>query len=312
MKHLITDMLDIEFPILQGAMAHISDGRFAAAVSNAGGLGIIYSAGRDPALIREDIRICRQLTNRPFGVNAVMQPPKMIPSLVDLLVSEKVPVITTSAGNPTPWIPKLKEGGAKVISVVATPKQAQKAEAAGADAIIAEGEESGGHIGSTTTMTLVPAISDVVRIPVIAAGGIADGRGMAAAIMLGASAVQCGTVFMASQECPVSDRFKQALLASAVSDTIVTGRICHDVVRCLKSPLSEKMQEMELSGCSPEELMTLGTGSLRKAVLGNWEDGSFQAGQSAGLLTEIRTCRQIMEHMMEEMYTVIRKEALQS
>lgn len=305
MNRKLTDLLGTEFPILQGAMAHISDGRFAAAVSNAGGLGIIYSAGRDPELIREDIHTCRQLTDRPFGVNAVMQPPEQVPPLIEMLISERVPVITLSAGNPVPWIPRLKESGAKVFSVIATVRQAQKAQSAGADGIIAEGEESGGHIGNTGTMALLPAVTSSVDIPVIAAGGIADGRGMAAALTMGACGVQCGTAFLLTEECPIADRFKEALLSAAVSDTLVTGRSCNDVVRSIASPLSEKMLAMELGGCDSSEIAALGTGGMLRAVEGDWETGSFQAGQSAGLITQIRTCRSLMENMMTEMETAL-------
>lgn len=297
----LNELLGIEFPILQGAMANIATGPFAAACSNAGGLGIIAAGGMKSAEeLRREIAACRALTDKPFGVNLMLMNP-CVKDLAQVVVEEGVSVVTTGAGNPGPYIAKWKEAGIKVIPVVAATILARRLARAGVDAIIAEGTESGGHVGEMTTMALVPQVVDAVDIPVIAAGGIADGRQFAAAMALGACGIQIGTCLLASEECPIHDNYKQALLAAKDSDTIVTGRSVGGPVRVLKNKMSREYVRMEKQGATLEELEMLTLGGLRRAVLdGDVENGSVMAGQVAGQLREIRPLRTIFEQLCRQ------------
>ena len=302
MKSRICEMLGIKYPIFQGAMAWIADASLASAVSNAGGLGII-AAGNAPAdIVREEIRKCKELTDKPFGVNIMLLSP-FVEDIVNLVCEEGVKVVTTGAGNPSKYMDKFKEHGISLIPVVPSVAQAKKMEKIGASAVIAEGMESGGHIGKLTTMALVPQVVDAVSIPVLAAGGIADGRGMAAGFMLGAEGVQCGTVFLASNECCISDKYKELVLKATDISTVVTGRPSGHPVRSLKTPMARKCLELEKENtdASLEELEKATAGSLRKAVLdGNYEEGTFMSGQIAGMLRELRPCEDILKGMTAE------------
>ncbi len=296
----LNELLGTEFPIIQGGMANIATGEFAAACSNAGALGVIAAGGvRSGEELREQIRICKSLTEKPFGVNLMLMNPCM-DELAQVVIEEQVPVVTTGAGSPAKYIPKWKEAGIKVIPVVAATVLARRLAQSGADAIIAEGTESGGHVGEMTTMALVPQVVDAVNIPVIAAGGIADGRQMAAALTLGACGVQVGTCLLASQECPIHENYKQALLKAKDSDTTVTGRSVGAPVRILKNKMARQYLILEKQGASQMELEEMTLGSLRKAVVeGDTVSGSVMTGQVAGMLQEIRPLRAIFESLME-------------
>lgn len=298
MKTRITELLGIEYPVLQGGMAWVSDGELAAAVSMGGGLGII-SCGSAPAeVIAEEIRQVRKKTEKPFGINIMLMSP-YADDMAELVIREKVPVVTTGAGNPSKYIAAWKEAGTKVIPVIPSVALAKRMEQAGADAVVAEGCESGGHIGELTTMALVPQVVSHVSIPVIAAGGIADGRGVAAAFMLGAEGVQCGTVFLATNECPIHDTYKELVLKAGDTATVVTGRSHGHPIRCLKSPMVNEYIKQEKAGVDFMELEKLALGSLRKAAKeGSREEGSFMCGQIAGLVNEIRPCRTVIEDLM--------------
>jgi len=296
----ICEMLGIEKPILQGGMANITNGTFAAAVSNAGGLGIIASGGKNADQIREEITICRSLTDRPFGVNLMLMNPHS-DALAQLVAELRVPVVTTGAGNPAKYIPLLKEAGVKVIPVVPSVGLARRMESLGVDAIIAEGTESGGHVGEMTTMTLVPQIVDAVKIPVIAAGGIASGRQLVAAMALGAKGVQVGTCLLVSEECPIHLNYKLAILNAKDIDTVVTGRSVGAPVRCLRNTMTKTYLDMEKQGTTTLELEKLTLGSMRKAVLdGDTQNGSVMAGQVAGMLKEIKPLNEILANLMNE------------
>ncbi len=291
----IRELLGIEFPIIGGAMANITDGKFAAAISNAGGLGIIAGASLDGQSLREQIQIAKKLTDKPFGVNVMMMNP-VVDEIAAVVAEEKVPVVTTGAGNPARFMESWKKSGSVVIPVIPASVLAKKMEAAGADAVIAEGTESGGHIGELTTMALIPQVVDAVNIPVIAAGGIASGRQMAAAFALGAVGVQIGTALLVSQECPVHENYKKALLDAVDTDTVVTGRIIGAPVRIIKNQMSREYLKHEKAGATLEELEKFTLGSLRKSVLeGDVELGSVMAGQVSGMLKEIRPARAILE-----------------
>ena len=280
-------------------MANIATGEFAAAVSNAGGLGLIAAGGMKPEQLRENIDQARELTDKPFGVNIMLMHPQ-VDELMEIVIEKKVPVVTTGAGNPGKYVPALKEAGIKVMPVVASVALAQRMERLGVDAVIAEGTESGGHVGEMTTMALVPQVVDGVSIPVVAAGGIASGRQMLAAYALGACGVQVGTCLLVSEECPVHQNYKQAVLDASDSDTIVTGRIGGTPVRVLKNRMAREYVRQERAGATKEELEVYTLGSLRKAVFdGNVKEGSLMAGQVAGQLHEIRPAAVILE----EMYT---------
>ena len=295
----IRDIIKTKYPIIQGGMANIATGEFAAAISNAGGLGLIAAGGMKPEELRENIDRARQLTDQPFGVNIMLLHPQ-VDELMEIVIEKKVPVVTTGAGNPGKYISALKEAGVKVMPVVASVALAQRMERLGVDAVIAEGTESGGHVGEMTTMALVPQVVDGVSIPVVAAGGIASGRQMLAAYALGACGVQVGTCLLVSEECPVHQNYKQAVLGASDSDTIVTGRIGGTPVRVLKNRMAREYVRQERAGASKEELEIYTLGSLRKAVFdGNVKEGSLMAGQVAGQLHEIRPAAAILE----ELYT---------
>ena len=295
----IRDIIKTKYPIIQGGMANIATGEFAAAISNAGGLGPIAAGGMKPEQLRENIDRARELTDKPFGVNIMLMHPQ-VDELMEIVIEKKVPVVTTGAGNPGKYVPALKEAGIKVMPVVASVALAQRMERLGVDAVIAEGTESGGHVGEMTTMALVPQVVDGVSIPVVAAGGIASGRQMLAAYALGACGVQVGTCLLVSEECPVHQNYKQAVLDASDSDTIVTGRIGGTPVRVLKNRMAREYVRQERAGATKEELEVYTLGSLRKAVFdGNVKEGSLMAGQVAGQLHEIRPAAVILE----EMYT---------
>lgn len=295
----IRDIIKTKYPIIQGGMANIATGEFAAAISNAGGLGLIAAGGMKPDQLRENIDRARELTDKPFGVNIMLMHPQ-VDELMEIVIEKKVPVVTTGAGNPGKYVPALKEAGIKVMPVVASMALAQRMERLGVDAVIAEGTESGGHVGEMTTMALVPQVVDGVSIPVVAAGGIASGRQMLAAYALGACGVQVGTCLLVSEECPVHQNYKQAVLDASDSDTIVTGRIGGTPVRVLKNRMAREYVRQERAGATKEELEVYTLGSLRKAVFdGNVKEGSLMAGQVAGQLHEIRPAAVILE----EMYT---------
>lgn len=295
----IRDIIKTKYPIIQGGMANIATGEFAAAISNAGGLGLIAAGGMKPEQLRENIDRARELTDKPFGVNIMLMHPQ-VDELMEIVIEKKVPVVTTGAGNPGKYVPALKEAGIKVMPVVASVALAQRMERLGVDAVIAEGTESGGHVGEMTTMALVPQVVDGVSIPVVAAGGIASGRQMLAVYALGACGVQVGTCLLVSEECPVHQNYKQAVLDASDSDTIVTGRIGGTPVRVLKNRMAREYVRQERAGATKEELEVYTLGSLRKAVFdGNVKEGSLMAGQVAGQLHEIRPAAVILE----EMYT---------
>ncbi|EPB4466775.1 DUF561 domain-containing protein [Listeria monocytogenes] len=296
----LTEMLQIKYPILQGAMAQIATYELASAVSNAGGLGIIASGGMSADALREQIRLCKEKTTKPFAVNIMLMMPNC-PELVDVIIEEDVRVVTTGAGTPKPFMEKFKAAGIKVIAVIPSVKIAQKMEEIVVDAVVAEGTEAGGHVGETTTMALVRQVVSAVNIPVIAAGGIADGHGMAAVYALGASGVQIGTLFLVAEECPVPASFKQAVLDATDTSTTVTGRRNGAPVRSIKNPMIQKYVELENENASRDKLEELTLGSLRKAVHeGDVENGSVMAGQICGMLTEIRSTSDIIENLMKE------------
>ncbi|NLL31580.1 MAG: enoyl-[acyl-carrier-protein] reductase FabK [Clostridiales bacterium] len=306
MSNRICNLLNIKHPILQGGMAWVADSSLAAAVSNAGGLGIIAGASAPAEIIREEIRRAKALTDKPFGVN-IMLLSDNAEALSDIVIEEGVKVVTTGAGNPGKYIPKWKEAGIKVIPVVASVALAKRMERAGADAIVAEGCEAGGHIGKLTTMVLVPQVVDAVNIPVIAAGGIADGRGVAAAFALGASGVQVGTKFLVAHECTIHDNYKEAVIKAKDIDTIVTGRSTGHPVQVIKNQLAREYLKLESNNAKMEELEELARGALRKAVKdGDVEKGSLMSGQIAGMIKERQSCKEIIEEMFEE-YENLRK-----
>ena len=294
----LNELLGIEFPIIQGGMANIATGRFAAAVSNAGALGLVAGGGLDAEALRAEIRDAKAATDKPFGVNLMLMNPH-IDELAKVVVEEGVKVVTTGAGNPGKYVPAWKEAGIKVFPVVAAPVLAKRLERYGIDGVIAEGTESGGHVGEMTTMALVPQVVDAVSAPVIAAGGIADGRQMAAAYALGACGVQVGTCLLVSEECPIHPNYKQALLKAGANDTVVTGRTTGAPVRVLKNKMARQYLEMEKENMPLAEREKLTLGSLRRAVFdGDLDSGSFMSGQVAGMLHEVKPLRKIFEEMM--------------
>ncbi len=300
MKTEITKLLGITYPILQGGMAWVAEYHLAAAVSKAGGFGIIGAASAPPEVVREQIRKVKELTDRPFGVNVMLMNPNA-PEVAKVVVEEGVAAVTTGAGNPAAYIGMWKEAGIKVVPVVASVAMARMMEKAGADAVVAEGAESGGHIGSATTMTLVPQVADAVNIPVIAAGGIGDGRGFSAAMMLGASAVQMGTRFIVADESIVHANYKERVIKAKDIDSEVTGRSTGHPIRVLRNKMTREYLKMEAQGVSLEELEVLTLGSLRKAVMdGDVVNGSLMAGQIAGLVKKEQTCKEIIEEIMQE------------
>ena len=294
----LNEILGTEFPIIQGGMANIATGEFAAACSNAGALGVIATGGMLRAdLLREQIHICKSLTDKPFGVNLMLMNP-CADEMAQVIIEEGVQVVTTGAGSPGKYIPAWKEAGIKVFPVVAASILAKRLVNLGADAVIAEGTESGGHVGEMTTMALVPQVIDAVDVPVIAAGGIADGRQVAAAFALGACGIQVGTCLLASVECPIHDNYKQAILKAKDSDTTVTGRSIGGPVRVLKNRMAREYLALEKRGATLEELEKVTLGGLRRAVFdGDMDHGSVMSGQVAGMLHEIRPLRQIFEEL---------------
>ena len=293
----LNEFLGTEFPFIQGGMANIATGEFAAACSNAGALGLIGTGGMNAETLRSHIRTAKALTSKPFGVNIMLMNPEA-DAMAQVVVEEGVPVVTTGAGNSGKYIAAWKDAGIKVLPVVAAATLAVHLERAGADAVIAEGTESGGHVGEMTTMALVPQVCDAVHIPVIAAGGIADGRQLAAAYALGACGVQLGTCLLVSEECPIHENYKAALLKARDSDTIVTGRTGGAPVRVLKNRMSREYVRQEKAGADKMELEKYTLGSLRRAVFeGDTVTGSLMAGQVAGMLHEIRPLRAIFEDL---------------
>jgi enoyl-[acyl-carrier protein] reductase II len=292
-------ILGIEYPIIQGGMANIANGEFAASVSNAGGLGIIAAGGMNTEMLQKEIQICKENTDKPFGVNIMLMNPEA-DSMAEMIADEGVKIVTTGAGSPAKYMNLWKEKGMKVIPVVSSTALAIRMQRLGADAVIAEGCESGGHIGEMTTMTLVPQVVDAVNIPVIAAGGIADGRSLAAAFALGAVGVQIGTVLLASKECPIHQAYKDAVLKTKDNGTIVTGRLAGTPVRIIKNSMAREYVKMEKAGADKMDLEKFTLGSLRRAVRdGDTKSGSLMAGQVAGLVNEVRPIKVILEDMYE-------------
>ncbi|WP_273383523.1 enoyl-[acyl-carrier-protein] reductase FabK [Enorma phocaeensis] len=295
----ICEVLGIEKPVFQGGMAWIADASLAAAVSEAGGLGIIAAMNANADWLREQIHELRTKTTKPFGVNVMLMSP-FADEVARVVVEEKVPVVVTGAGNPTKYMKDWVAAGIKVIPVCASVGLARMVERAGACAVVAEGGESGGHVGEATTMALVPQVVDAVKIPVIAAGGIADGRGVAAAFMLGAQGVQVGTRFLVATECTVSEEYKERVLKAKDISTIVTGRSTGHAVRCLKTPFTNAFARRENEGAPVEELEQMGAGALRKAAKdGNYEEGSFMCGQIAGLVHERQSAAEIVNDLVD-------------
>ncbi|MBQ2803084.1 MAG: enoyl-[Lachnospiraceae bacterium] len=300
MKTRITEILGIEYPIIQGGMAWVAEYNLAAAVSNAGGLGLIGAASAPAEVVREQIRKAKELTDKPFGVNVMLMNPNA-EEVARVVVEEGIKVVTTGAGNPAKFMPLWKEAGVKVIPVVASVAMAKLMERAGADAVVAEGTESGGHIGSATTMTLVPQVVDAVSIPVIAAGGIADGRGFAAAMMLGAEAVQMGTIFCVATEAITHEKYKERIIKAKDIDSEVTGLSHGHPIRSIRNNMTKEYLRLENEGAGLEELEQLTLGSLRKAVMdGDVVNGTVMAGQIAGMIKKQRTCKETIEDIMAE------------
>jgi len=297
----IRDLLHIKYPIIQGGMANIANHQLAAAVSNAGGLGLIGAGGWDPERVREEIRKTKELTDKPFGVNIMLMSPHAA-AISDVVIEEGVKVVTTGAGNPGRYIEKWKAAGIIVIPVVPSVAFAKRLERSGADALVVEGTEAGGHIGEQTTLVLVPQVVDAVNIPVIAAGGIADHRGLDAVFVLGAKGVQIGTVLLASYECPIHENYKNKVISAKDTDTVVTGRQTGAPVRVLKNKMAKEYLNLTKYGDAKlEDLEKLTLGSLRKAVFdGDLDNGSFMAGQSSGLVNELRSVEQILKDIFEK------------
>ena len=303
----LNEILGTEFPIIQGGMANIATGEFAAAVSNAGALGLIGAGGMNADMLRQHIRRCRELTQKPFGVNIMLMNPAA-PEMAQVVVEEGVPVVTTGAGVPSQFIPAWKEAGIKIFPVVPATTLVKRLEPLGVDGFIAEGTESGGHVGELTTMALVPQVCEITDRPVIAAGGVASGRQLAAALALGACGVQVGTCLLVSQECPIHENYKMAILKAKASDTTVTGRSVNAPVRILKNQMSREYLKQERAGASREVLEQFTLGSLRRAVLeGDTKTGSLMCGQNAGLLHEIRPLRTILEEMCRDCGETVRQ-----
>ena len=300
MKTALTELLNIEYPVIQGGMSWVAEYHLASAVSEAGGLGLIAAGGAPVEWIREQIREAKKLTNKPVGVNIMLMHPQA-DEIAKLMVEENVPVVTTGAGSPEKYMSMWKEAGIKVIPVVASVALAKRMERCGADAVVAEGTEAGGHIGELTTMVLVPQVVDAVNIPVIAAGGIADGRGMAAAFMLGAEGVQMGTHFVVTKECIVHQNYKDCVIKAKDIDTKVTGRTTGHPVRCLRNNMTKEYLAKEAAGASLEELEHLTLGGLKKCVVdGDVQNGSLMAGQIAGLVKDECTCKELIERVCSQ------------
>lgn len=307
MKTRITELLQIEYPIIQGGMAWVAEHRLAAAVSNAGGLGIIGAASAPPEVVREEIRKCKELTDKPFGVNIMLLNPNA-DEVAAIVVEEGVRVVTTGAGNPAKYMDLWKRADVKVLPVVASVAMAKMMERAGADGVVAEGMESGGHIGQTTTMALVPQVADAVSVPVVAAGGIADGRGLAAAFMLGAEAVQMGTRFVAAKESIVHENYKHQILKAKDIDSVITGTSTGHPVRSLRNHMTREYLQLEKENADFMELEKLTLGSLRKAVIdGDTVNGTLMAGQIAGLIREEKSCADIIQDIMRQAQQTVQR-----
>ena len=300
MKTKVTELLQIEYPIIQGGMAWVAEHHLAAAVSEAGGFGLIGAASAPPEIVREEIRKAKELTDKPFGVNIMLLNPNA-DEVAKIVVEEGIQAVTTGAGNPEKYMPMWKEAGVKVIPVVASVAMAKRMERYGADAVVAEGMEAGGHIGNQTTMALIPQIVDAVNIPVIAAGGIGDGRGVAASFMLGAEGVQMGTRFVVADESIVHDNYKDRIVKVKDIDSVVTGQSTGHPVRCLRNQMTKEYIKKEQEGVPFEELERMTLGSLRKAVMdGDILNGTVMAGQIAGLVSKRQSCKEILQEIMTE------------
>ena len=300
MKTKVTELLQIEYPIIQGGMAWVAEHHLAAAVSEAGGFGLIGAASAPPEIVREEIRKAKELTDKPFGVNIMLLNPNA-DEVAKIVVEEGIQAVTTGAGNPEKYMPMWKEAGVKVIPVVASVAMAKRMERYGADAVVAEGMEAGGHIGNQTTMALIPQIVDAVNIPVIAAGGIGDGRGVAASFMLGAEGVQMGTRFVVADESIVHDNYKDRIVKAKDIDSVVTGQSTGHPVRCLRNQMTKEYIKKEQEGVPFEELERMTLGSLRKAVMdGDILNGTVMAGQIAGLVSKRQSCKEILQVIMTE------------
>lgn len=300
MKTKVTELLQIEYPIIQGGMAWVAEHHLAAAVSEAGGFGLIGAASAPPEIVREEIRKAKELTDKPFGVNIMLLNPNA-DEVAKIVVEEGIQAVTTGAGNPEKYMPMWKEAGVKVIPVVASVAMAKRMERYGADAVVAEGMEAGGHIGNQTTMALIPQIVDEVNIPVIAAGGIGDGRGVAASFMLGAEGVQMGTRFVVADESIVHDNYKDRIVKAKDIDSVVTGQSTGHPVRCLRNQMTKEYIKKEQEGVPFEELERMTLGSLRKAVMdGDILNGTVMAGQIAGLVSKRQSCKEILQEIMTE------------
>ena len=300
MKTKVTELLQIEYPIIQGGMAWVAEHHLAAAVSEAGGFGLIGAASAPPEIVREEIRKAKELTDKPFGVNLMLLNPNA-DEVATIVVEEGIQAVTTGAGNPEKYMPMWKEAGVKVIPVVASVAMAKRMERYGADAVVAEGMEAGGHIGNQTTMALIPQIVDAVNIPVIAAGGIGDGRGVAASFMLGAEGVQMGTRFVVADESIVHDNYKDRIVKAKDIDSVVTGQSTGHPVRCLRNQMTKEYIKKVQEGVPFEELERMTLGSLRKAVMdGDILNGTVMAGQIAGLVSKRQSCKEILQEIMTE------------
>lgn len=307
MKNRLCELLGIEYPIIQGGMAWVATAELAAAVSNGGGLGLIAAGGAPADAVREQIRKCRELTDKPFGVNVMLMSP-FAEEVMEVVIEEKPAVVATGAGNPGKYIENLKAAGIKILPVIASVAMAQKMEKMGADAVIAEGTEAGGHIGEITTMCLTPQVVDAVNIPVVCAGGIADVRGAVAAFALGADGIQVGTRFICSDECIAHENYKQAVIKAKDRDAVVTGRSTGAPVRALKNKLTKEYQRLEKENASAEEIEQLGVGGLRKAFMeGDTQMGSLMAGQSAAMVKQIEPCAEIIRSYFENVDDILTK-----
>ena len=296
----ICELLGIEYPIIQGGMAWVATAELAAAVSNAGGLGLIAAGGAPADVVREQIKKARTLTDKPFGVNVMLMSP-FSDEVMEVVIEEKPAVVATGAGNPGKYIERVKEAGLKIMPVIASVAMAKRMEKAGADAVIAEGTEAGGHIGELTTMVLTPQVVDAVSIPVVSAGGYADSRGTKAAFALGADGIQVGTRFICSTECIAHENYKNAVLKAKDRDAVVTGRSTGAPVRALRNKLTKEYQRLEKEGASAEEIEELGVGGLRRAFQdGDIENGSLMAGQSAAMVHEIQPCSEIVKDYFKD------------
>ena len=304
---MINELLNIKYPIFQGAMANIATPQFAACVSNSGALGIIATGAMDANQARAAIRACKELTSQPFGVNVMLMNPDT-PAIMQVICEEQVAVVTTGAGNPGPYIEALKASGTKIFPVVASVALARRLEKAGVDGIIAEGGESGGHVGETTTMSLVPQVVEAVNVPVLAAGGIASGKQLNAALSLGAVGVQIGTILLASEECPIHENYKKAVLKAKDMDSVVTGRSTGTPVRILKNQMSLQYLKLEAQNAPKEEMEKLTLGGLRKAVFeGDMKHGSVMMGQVAGMVHEIKPLQTILDDLIIESQNEIKE-----